>query len=177
MKAESDTQAVSLRCALLTISDRERPEGDTSGDLLAERLRADGHLCVDRARSPANLYAIRRQLSLWIADDGVQVVLCNGGTGYGRGKVTVAAVQPLLDRAVPGFGELFRQLSYQDIGSAALQSDALAGLANDTLIFCLPGAPDACALAWDRLLREQLDSRHRPCNFASAYRPRRSADT
>ena len=175
MKADSHIQPVSLQCAVLTISDRQRPEGDISGDLLEGRLQAAGHRCVERARSPANLYAIRRQLSHWIADDNVHVILCNGGTGYGHGKVTSIAAQALLDRTIPGFGELFRHLSYQAIGSSAMQSDALAGLANNTLVFCLPGAPDACALAWDKLLREQLDSRQGPCNFAGAYRRRENA--
>jgi len=118
---------------------------------------------------PDNLYEIRRVLSNCIADGEVQVVLLNGGTGFAANNVVPEAVLPLLDREVPGFGEMLRQLSYDDIGTSALQARALAGIANNTLIFCLPGSPGACTLAWDGILSEQLDSRHRPCNFASRF--------
>jgi molybdenum cofactor biosynthesis protein B len=161
---------ISLRCAVFTISSRRTAQDDSSGDLLAERLRAAGHQLVRRAIVPDNLYEIRRVLSDCIADSEVQVVLSNGGTGFAANNVVPEAVLPLLDREIPGFGELLRQLSWDDIGSSALQARAVGGLANETLIFCLPGSPGACALAWDRILVEQLDSRHKPCNFASRFR-------
>ena len=161
---------VSLRCAVFTISSRRTAEDDSSGDLLADCLQAAGHQLMRRAIVPDNLYQIRRVLSDCIADGEVQVVLTNGGTGFAANNVVPEAVLPLLDREIPGFGELLRQLSLDDIGSSALQARSLGGLANDTLIFCLPGSPGACALAWHGILAEQLDSRHKPCNFASRFR-------
>ncbi|MFS2003103.1 molybdenum cofactor biosynthesis protein B [Duganella sp. CT11-25] len=158
---------VSLRCVVLTISASRTAADDSSGDLLAQRLQAAGHQLVRRAIVTDNLYEIRRVLSDCIAGREVQVVLMNGGTGYAANNVVPEAVLPLLDREVPGFGELMRQLSYADIGTSALQARALAGFANGKLIFCLPGSTGACALAWDGILAEQLDSRHKPCNFAS----------
>jgi molybdenum cofactor biosynthesis protein B len=163
-------EPISLRCAVFTISSRRTAADDTSGDLLAQRLQASGHQLMRRAIVPDNLYEIRRVLSDCIADGEVQVVLANGGTGFAANNVVPEAVLPLLDREIPGFGELLRQLSYDDVGSSAMQARTLAGLANDTLIFCLPGSPGACALAWDGILAEQLDSRHKPCNFASRFR-------
>ncbi|MER1967685.1 molybdenum cofactor biosynthesis protein B [Castellaniella sp. GW247-6E4] len=170
MKADPTLPPVALGCAVLTISDRRTPEDDTTGDYLCDTLRAAGHALRTRAICPDDPYQIRKVLSDWIVDAGIQAILTNGGTGFTHRKSTVAAVTPLLDQAIPGFGELFRHLSWQEIGSSALQSEALGGLANDTLIFCLPGATRACRLAWEGILREQLDSRHRPCNFAGAYR-------
>jgi molybdenum cofactor biosynthesis protein B len=161
------TDPVSLRCAVFTVSASRTEADDSSGDLLAQRLQAAGHQLVRRAIVRDNLYEIRRVLSDCIADGQVQVVLANGGTGFAANNVVPEAVLPLLDQEVPGFGELLRQLSFDDIGSSALQARALAGIANDTLIFCLPGSTGACALAWDRILAEQLDSRHKPCNFAA----------
>jgi molybdenum cofactor biosynthesis protein B len=163
-------EPISLRCAVFTISSRRTAEDDSSGDLLAECVQAAGHQLVRRAIVPDNLYQIRRVLSDCIADGEVQVVLTNGGTGFAANNVVPEAVLPLLDREIPGFGELLRQLSHEDIGSSALQARSLGGLANDTLIFCLPGSPGACALAWHGILAEQLDSRHKPCNFASRFR-------
>ncbi|EJC61784.1 molybdenum cofactor biosynthesis protein B [Alcaligenes faecalis subsp. faecalis NCIB 8687] len=168
-KAKTDRPAARLNAAVLTISDRRGPDEDSSGDYLASSLSESGHHCVQRAISKDNIYAIRAILSQWIADPDIHVILCNGGTGFSHKKSTIAAVTPLLDQVITGFGEQFRYLSYQDIGSSALQSDALAGTANRTLIFCLPGSGGACALAWENILKEQLDSRHRPCNFASQY--------
>ncbi|WP_454004484.1 molybdenum cofactor synthesis domain-containing protein [Alcaligenes sp. Marseille-Q7550] len=168
-KAKPDLPPVSLAAAVLTISDKRGPGDDTSGDYLAASLQESGQRCVQRAISRDNMYAIRAVLSQWIADPAIQLILCNGGTGFSHQKSAIAAVPPLLDQVVPGFGEQFRFLSYQEIGSSALQSDALAGTANETLLFCLPGSPGACKLAWEGILRQQLDSRHRPCNFASQY--------
>lgn len=168
-KAQPDLPPASLACAVLTISDKRGQHDDTSGDYLAASLQDSGHRCVQRAISRDDIYAVRAVLSQWIADPGIQVILCNGGTGFSHKKSTIAAVTPLLDQVVTGFGEQFRYLSFQEIGSSALQSDALAGTANQTLLFCLPGSPGACKLAWEGILRQQLDSRHRPCNFASQY--------
>jgi molybdenum cofactor biosynthesis protein B len=160
----------SLRCAVFTVSASRTAADDTSGDLLVQRLRDAGHQLARRAIVTDNLYEIRRVLSDCIAGAEVQVVLMNGGTGYAAHNVVPEAVLPLLDREVPGFGELMRQLSYADIGTSALQARALAGFANDKLIFCLPGSTGACALAWDGILAQQLDSTHKPCNFASRFR-------
>lgn len=162
---------VSLRIAVFTVSSRRTAADDSSGDLLAERLQAAGHQLVRRAIVPDNLYEIRRVMSDCIAENEIQVVLTSGGTGFAANNVVPEAVLPLLDREVPGFGEMLRQLSYDDIGTSALQARALAGIANETLIFCLPGSPGACRLAWDGILAEQLDSRHKPCNFASRFKP------
>ena len=164
------SDAVSLRCVVLTINNRRTAAEDDAGDLLVQRLQAAGHQLLRRAIVSENMYQVRRVLSDCIADDEVQVVLTSGGTGFAAKNAVPEAVAPLLDQEVPGFGELFRQLSFADIGSSALQARTMAGIANNTLIFCLPGSPGACALAWDGILAEQLDSRHRPCNFASRFR-------
>jgi len=158
---------MNLRCAIFTVSNRRMAADDTSGDLLAERLQGAGHQLVRRAIIPDGRYEIRRVLSDCIADPQVQVVIMNGGTGFAANNEVPEAVMPLLDREVPGFGELMRQLSYDDIGSSALQARSLAGFANGTLIFCLPGSMGACKLAWDGIIAEQLDYRHKPCNFVS----------
>jgi len=158
---------MSLRCAIFTVSSRRTAADDTSGDLLAERLQAAGHQLVRRAIIPDGRYEIRRVLSDCIADPQVQVVILNGGTGFAASNEVPEAVGPLLDREIPGFGEMLRQLSYGDIGTSALQARSLVGLANKTLVFCLPGSPGACKLAWDGILAEQLDHRHKPCNFVS----------
>jgi|SRR5690625_134846 len=156
---------ISLKCAVLSISS-DPDRADSTGDYLQEALIGAGHQCVARARSLGDLYDIRRQLSDWIADPDVQVILCNGGTGYGEHKNTVPAVRALLDEEVSGFGELFRALSYADIGSGAIQSEALAGLANNKVIFCMPGSDGAAKLAWQELIQPQLDEGTTPCNFA-----------
>ncbi|WP_323029073.1 molybdenum cofactor biosynthesis protein B [Castellaniella defragrans] len=172
MKARPDLPPVSLRCAVLTISSRRTTAEDTTGDYLAAALAEAGHVLQARALCPDDRYRIRKVLSDWIADPDIQVILCNGGTGFTHGKSAIPAVTPLLDQVVPGFGELFRHLSWLDIGASSLQSDALGGMANDTLVFCLPGSTGACRLAWEKILQPQFDSRQLPCNFASAYRAR-----
>ncbi|HLR78945.1 MAG TPA: molybdenum cofactor biosynthesis protein B [Burkholderiaceae bacterium] len=160
---------ITLNIAVLTVSDSRTPEDDTSGDYLVDSLTQNGHQCVERAIAGNDVWQIRKVLCDWIADPRVQVIITNGGTGYTHNKSTGAAVMPLLDQAITGFGELFRHLSYLDIGSSAVQSDAFAGLANGTLIFCIPGSTGACKLAWEGIIREQLDSRQAPCNFATLY--------
>jgi len=158
-----------LGCAVLTISDTRSAGDDTSGNLLAESLAHAGHHCCKREIVKDDVYQIRRVLSDWIADDDIQVILTTGGTGFSHRDCTPEAVLPLLDRQIDGFGELFRYISFQEIGTSTIQSRALAGIANNTLIFCLPGSTSACRTAWDRILREQLDSSHKPCNFASHF--------
>lgn len=159
----------SLHCAVLTISNHRTPETDTSGDYLRQRLSEASHQCVASAIVDNDLYRLRSQFSQWIADPNIHVIISNGGTGFaGPKKSAVAAVRPLLDVEITGFGELFRALSYSDIGSSSLQSDALAGMANQHFVFCLPGSTGACRLAWEKILHEQLNSQHKPCNFAES---------
>lgn len=168
MKALEDP--ISLACAVLTVSDTRTAGDDTSGNLLAESLAHAGHECVRRDIVKSNLYEIRRVLSDWIADPEVQVIITSGGTGFGHSQGVPEAVRPLFDREIDGFDALFRQVSFAEIGSSAIQSRALAGMANHTLVFCLPGSNDACRTAWTHILREQLDSTHKPCNFATLFR-------
>jgi molybdenum cofactor biosynthesis protein B len=169
MKASSSQPKASLKCAVLTVSDTRTADNDTSGDYLRDALAGEGHQCIARALTAGNLYQIRKIVSDWIADDAIQIILVNGGTGFSHQKATGDAITPLLDATITGFGELFRHLSYLDIGTSTLQSDAFAGAANDTLIFCMPGSTSACKTAWEGIIKEQLDSTHRPCNFASHY--------
>lgn len=159
------TQVIALKAAVLTVSDTRTAENDTSGDELQHSLEGAGHAVCRRDLIIDDVYRIRAVLSQWIADPEVQVVLITGGTGFTTRDSTPEAVQPLLDKEVTGFGELFRQVSFEEIGTSTIQSRALAGLANNTLIFCLPGSTGACRTAWTRILASQLDSRHGPCNF------------
>lgn len=159
------TQVIALKAAVLTVSDTRTAENDTSGDELQHSLEGAGHEVCRRDLIIDDVYRIRAVLSQWIADPEVQVVLITGGTGFTTRDSTPEAVQPLLDKEVTGFGELFRQVSFEEIGTSTIQSRALAGLANNTLIFCLPGSTGACRTAWTRILASQLDSRHGPCNF------------
>ena len=161
--AQSSFQA--LRIAVLTVSDTRTLETDSSGQALIYHLQEAGHTLAARAIVIDDIYQLRAQLSHWIADASVQVVLVTGGTGFTARDNTPQAVVPLLDKHVEGFGELFRQVSLVEIGTSSLQSRALAGFANSTLICCLPGSPNACRTGWQKILAEQLDSRTRPCNF------------
>ncbi len=155
-----------LNIALVTVSDTRTQENDTSGDYLADALRDAGHELVDRAIVIDDCYRLRAKVSSHIADPMVQVVLMTGGTGFTGRDSTPEAIGPLLDTRIDGFGELFRQLSFAEIGTSTVQSRALGGLANNTLIFCVPGSTGACKTAWNGILVSQLDSTHRPCNFA-----------
>jgi molybdenum cofactor biosynthesis protein B len=166
-KEDKKEKKVSLACAVLTVSDTRTAGNDTSGNWLAETLARDGHDCKRRDLVKDNVYQIRRVVSEWIADPAVQVILITGGTGFSHRDSTPEAVSVLFDKEIPGFGELFRYISYKEIGSSTIQSRALAGYANDTVIFCLPGSTGACETAWNHIIREQLDSRHKPCNFAT----------
>ncbi|MEM9304671.1 MAG: molybdenum cofactor biosynthesis protein B [Pseudomonadota bacterium] len=160
-----------LRVAVLTVSDTRTLETDTSGGFLAEALGDAGHIVAKRELVIDDRYLIRALVAAWIADAEVEVVLITGGTGFRDRDVTPEAVVPLLDREIPGFGELFRSVSAEEIGSSTVQSRAVAGLANRTFVACLPGSTGACRTAWTRLLAEQLDSRHRPCNFVELLGP------
>ncbi len=151
--------------AVLTVSDSRGLEQDGSGRVLIERLSAAGHRLAGRAILPDDIYRIRAQVSAWIADPAVQVVLTTGGTGLTGRDGTPEAVAPLLDKTIDGFGEVFRALSFEEIGASTIQSRAVAGVANGTYIFCLPGSSGACRTAWDKLVAPQLDYRTRPCNL------------
>jgi molybdenum cofactor biosynthesis protein B len=167
MSQHADSVFVPLNVAVLTVSDTRSLDTDTSGGLLVERLQAAGHHLAARVLLRDDLYRIRAQVAQWIAEDAVQVVLITGGTGFTGRDSTPEAVACLLDKQVDGFGELFRQISFDDIGTSTIQSRALAGLANGTLVCCLPGSTNACRTAWDGILASQLDARHRPCNFVA----------
>lgn len=156
-----------LNIAVLTVSDTRTSADDSSGDLLCNLVHEAGHQFFARALLANNKYALRALLSHWIASSNIQVILINGGTGYATGNCTIEALTPLLDTPVPGFGELFRQLSFAELGSAALQSGAVAGLANGTLLFAMPGSGGACTLAMQQLILPQLDSKTGPCNFVA----------
>ncbi|MCE8002009.1 MULTISPECIES: molybdenum cofactor biosynthesis protein B [Halomonadaceae] len=164
---------IPLNVAVLTISDTRDFNSDRSGALLAERLTEAGHRLAERRIVIDDVYRIRAVVSEWIADPEVQVILTTGGTGFTGRDSTPEAVSVLLDKRIEGFGEQFRQLSWQEVGSSTIQSRCLGGLANATVIFCLPGSSGACRTAWDGLLAEQLDSRHKPCNFANLVIPER----
>jgi len=156
-----------LRIAVLTVSDRRTRATDGSGDLLQARLEAAGHALADRDLVPDDVYRLRAVVSAWIVRPDVEVVLTTGGTGFSPRDRTPEALVPLLDREIPGFGELFRAASVAELGTATLLSRAFAGFANGTLVVGVPGSPDACATAWDRVLAPQLDARTRPCNLVS----------
>ncbi|SDO08068.1 molybdenum cofactor biosynthesis protein B [Halomonas shengliensis] len=164
---------IPLTIAVLTISDTRTEATDRSGEALVERLTAAGHRLAEKRIVPDDVYRIRAVVAAWIADPKIQVVLTTGGTGFTGRDSTPEAVSVLLDKRIEGFGELFRQLSWQEIGSSTVQSRCLGGLANATVLFCLPGSTGACRTAWDGILAEQLDSRHKPCNFANLVIPER----
>lgn len=162
----TDQGFVALNIALLTVSDSRKAADDSSGDLLEQRATAAGHRVVARTLIPDDIYRLRAVVSAWIADPAVHAIVSTGGTGITGRDSTPEALEPLLDKRVDGFGELFRQLSLEEIGTSTVQSRAFAGLANGTFVFCLPGSTGACRTAWDRILQAQLDARTRPCNFA-----------
>ncbi|ROR11120.1 molybdenum cofactor biosynthesis protein B [Erwinia sp. JUb26] len=158
---------IALNVAILTVSDKHTLASDTSGDWLKEAVSEAGHQVLDRAIVPDNRYRIRAVVSSWIASTDMQVVLINGGTGFNSKNSTPEALLPLFDREIEGFGELFRMVSFEDIGTSTLQSRAVGGIANQTLILAVPGSTSACQLAWERIVQDQLDARTRPCNFVS----------
>ncbi len=170
-KATDDTPRP-LQLAVLTVSDTRTEEDDTSGHYLVEALQAAGHGLAAKAIVVDDIYRIRAVLSHWIAEESIDAVLVTGGTGFSGRDSTPEAVRPLFDKDIDGFGEIFRALSYDEIGSSTVQSRAVAGFANDTVIFCMPGSTGACKTAWNGLIREQLDSSHRPCNFVGVLNVR-----
>ena len=155
-----------LNIAVLTVSDTRGLDTDTSGQFLCDALLAESHHLADRAIIIDDRYLLRARVSAWIAQPEIEVILLTGGTGFTARDSTPEAIMPLLDVEVPGFGELFRHLSYLEIGTSTVQSRAIAGIANNTLIFCMPGSTGACRTAWDGILKTQLDINNRPCNFA-----------
>ncbi len=161
---------VPLNIAVLTVSDTRTEETDKSGRILTESAEQSGHKVVEKAIVKDDIYQMRAVFSRWIADPQVHVILSTGGTGITGRDSTPEAVQPLLDKPIEGFGELFRSVSMEEIGASAIQSRAIAGLTNQTLIFCLPGSTGACRTGWDSILNQQLDHRTRPCNFAQMFR-------
>ena len=161
----NDAEFSPLAIAVLTVSDSRTEADDASGRTLVERLTAAGHHLAARAIVPDDIYRIRAVVSGWIADPAINIVLITGGTGMTGRDSTPEAIRPLLDKEIDGFGELFRMLSWEEIGASTLQSRALGGLANATFIFCLPGSTGACRTGWDRILQVQLDARTRPCNL------------
>lgn len=154
-----------LNIAVLTISDTRTLETDKSGDYLHNALMQEGHVLEDRALVKDDIYQQRAIVSQWIANKNIQVILITGGTGFTHRDSTPEAISVLFDKEVPGFGELFRHISYQEIGTSTIQSRAIAGFANDTVIFCLPGSTGACKTAWEKIISSQLNADFKPCNF------------
>ena len=162
---DAPRQFLPLSIAVLTVSDTRTVDTDKSGALLISRLEKAGHRLGDRALDPDDIYRIRATVSTWIANPSIQVIITTGGTGVTGRDGTPEALEPLLDKVLDGFGEMFRRLSWDDIGTSTMQSRCLAGVANGTYVFCLPGSSNACATGWDRLIAEQLDQRTHPCNL------------
>ena len=165
-KSPKQREFVALNIAVLTVSDSRTEDTDKSGKLLAGRLTDAGHMLAAKRIVPDEIYTIRAVVAGWIADIDVDVVITTGGTGVTGRDGTPEAVAPLLDKTIEGFGETFRAISYGQIKTSTIQSRALAGVANGTYVFCVPGSTGACATAWDELISAQLDIRTRPCNLA-----------
>lgn len=170
-KAQQGPQQM-LGIAVLTVSDTRTEETDSSGRYLVEALQTAGHHLIDKQIVIDDIYRIRAVLSHWIADPRVQAVLITGGTGFSGRDSTPEAVAVLFDKSIDGFGELFRAISYDEIGTSTIQSRALAGLANNTVVFCVPGSTNACRTAWEKIICTQLDSNYRPCNFVGVLQVR-----
>ncbi|MBC3767393.1 molybdenum cofactor biosynthesis protein B [Neptunicella marina] len=164
--SSSSKPFIPLSIAVLTVSDTRTTETDTSGGWLVETLSAAGHHLAEKLILKDDKYKVRAAVANWIASDDVQVVLITGGTGFSARDVTPEAVSVLFDKSIEGFGEVFRSVSFDEIGSSTIQSRALAGMANGTVVFCLPGSTGACKTGWD-LIKQQIDSTHKPCNFVA----------
>lgn len=164
-KIDESRPFLPVNIAVATVSDTRTPADDRSGDALVERLTGAGHRLAARVIVKDDVAGIRAQVRAWIADPAIDVVLTTGGTGVTGRDVTPEAVEALFEKPIPGFGELFRHLSYAKVGTSTIQSRATGGVANGTYIFALPGSPSACRDAWDDILVWQLDNRHRPCNL------------
>jgi molybdenum cofactor biosynthesis protein B len=166
-RTSPDAKFIALRVAVLTISDTRTEQDDTSGNYLADAILQAGHHLACRKISIDDKYVLRAEVSALIADDEVDIVLTTGSTGLTGRDLAPEALEPLFDKPIHGFGELFRSASIGDIGAATIQSRAFAGLANGTVIFCMPGSPNACRTAWESVIRTQLDARTKPCNLAN----------
>ena len=165
MSSHNHEDFVGLNIAVLTVSDTRTLENDTSGDYLVDAVTDAGHQCVSRMIVKDDVYLLRAKVSEWIANPEINVILTTGGTGFTGRDSTPEALKPLFDKSIEGFGEMFRYESMLEIGTSTVQSRALAGMANKTAIFCLPGSTGACRTAWSKILSSQLDARHKPCNF------------
>lgn len=156
---------IPLGIAVLTVSDTRTEQNDKSGQTLVARLQQAGHVLRDKKIVPDDVYNIRAVIANWCIDDAIQAIITTGGTGVTGRDGTPEAVQVLLDKEITGFGEMFRTLSFEQIGTSTMQSRAIAGVVNGTFVFCLPGSTHACTTAWDKVIKEQLDYRTRPCNL------------
>lgn len=154
-----------LSISILTVSDTRDAETDTSGKFLAESVSAAGHQLFEKVIAKDDIHSIRATISSWIANSEVNAIITTGGTGFYPRDVTPEAISPLFDKPIEGFGELFRAISYEEIGTSTIQSRAFGGMANNTAVFCLPGSQNACKTGWNKIIAEQLDSRSKPCNF------------
>lgn len=154
-----------VNAVVVTVSDTRTEATDSSGRYLTEQLQAAGHQVIRKVIIRDDTYKLRALVATLIADDQVQAILLTGGTGFTARDNTVRAVTPLLDMHIDGFGEIFRYLSHAEIGSSTIQSRAFAGMSNGTIVFCMPGSTGACRTAWEGLIAQQLDSRHKPCHF------------
>jgi len=163
----NDKKWVPIKIAILTVSDSRTEADDTSGDALVERLMQANHTLVEKLILPDDKYKIRAAVSRWIADEEIDVVISTGGTGLTGRDITPEAVEPLFDKVIDGVGELFRWVSYQEIGTSTIASRCVGGLANGTFIFCLPGSTGACRTGWDKVIAPQLDCNTRPCNIVA----------
>ena len=154
-----------LSISILTISDTRTTETDTSGSILTKSIKASGHKLFKKIIAKDDIYAIRAIISSWIANSSVNAIITTGGTGFYPRDVTPEAISPLFDEPIEGFGELFRAISYEEIGTSTIQSRAFGGMANNTAVFCLPGSQNACKTGWNKIIAHQLDSQSKPCNF------------
>ncbi|MBN7768569.1 molybdenum cofactor biosynthesis protein B [Marinobacter daepoensis] len=167
MSSDRTSDLKPLNIAILTVSDTRGPAEDTSGQFLEDSVVEAGHCLASRRLLPDDIYLVRALMSQWIADPAIHAVIITGGTGFHERDSTPEAIAPLLDKTIDGFGEEFRRLSAAEIGTSTIQSRAFGGLANHTVIFCLPGSTGACRTGWHGILATQLDSRHGPCNFSA----------
>lgn len=163
----SECELVPINVAVMTVSDSRTEDDDTSGKALVDRLTAAGHKLVDKCIIADDVYKIRERISRWITSKEVEVVITTGGTGLTGRDITPEAIRPLFDKEIEGIGELFRLVSYEEIGTSTVASRAIGGVANATFIFCLPGSTGACRTGWDKVIGPQLDSRTRPCNIVA----------
>ncbi len=165
MSSHSQKAFIPLSIAVLTVSDTRDESNDTSGQMLVSKLTKAGHNLGAKAIVKDDVYQLRSIVSKWIADESIQAIITTGGTGFTERDNTPEALTVLFDKAVEGFGEVFRAVSLEEIGTSTIQSRAFGGIANSTVILCVPGSTNACRTAWDKVIGEQLDASHRPCNF------------